>query len=402
MIYSNYSELGGKHIVLGVTGGIAAYKAAQTASNLVKAGADVDVIMTENACEFITPATFRAITKNPVTVNTFSEPKIYEINHIALAHKADAFLIVPATANFIGKVAGGIADDMLSTTVMATKAPVVIAPAMNSAMYENPIVQANIEKLKQFGYIFAEPEEGRLACGDTGKGRLCGEDTIAEILCDVLTKKDLTNKNVLITAGPTREYMDPVRYITNPSSGKMGYALARNAKRRGAKVTLVSGPVNIEPPNGIETVNVTTALQMYEEVMKRCETADIIVKSAAVGDFRPKSFSEHKLKKDAVGIIELEKNPDILAEVCKKAAKAVVVGFCMETRDLKQQAYEKLLKKGADFIVANNIAEKNAGFAGDNNTVCIINKDGKSEDLGNMSKLKLAGIILDKALEMYE
>ena len=400
MIYIDYSELNGKNVVLGVTGGIAAYKAAMLASDLVKSGANVDVIMTENACEFITPATFRTITKNPVTTNTFSEPKIYEINHISLAHKADVFLIAPATANIIGKIASGIADDMLSTTVMATKAPVIIAPAMNCDMYENPIVQENIEKLKKFGYIFAEPEEGRLVCGDVGKGRLCSGETILEKMCDALTEKDLLNKNVLVTAGPTQEYMDPVRYITNPSSGKMGYALAKNAKRRGAKVTLVSGPVNLQAPVGVEVVNVKSALQMYDEVMKRCESADIIVKSAAVGDFRPKGYSEHKLKKDAVGIIELEKNPDILAAVCQKAKKAVVIGFCMETRDLKQQAYEKLLRKGADLIVANNIAEKDAGFAGDNNTVCIINKDGKSEDFGNMPKLELAGIIFDKALEI--
>lgn len=400
MLYSDYSDLKGKNIVLGVTGGIAAYKAAQTASDLVKSGADVDVIMTKNACEFITPATFRAITKNPVTTDTFDEPKIYDINHIALAQKADAFLIAPATANIIGKIASGIADDMLSTTVAATKAPVIIAPAMNSGMYENPIVQSNIEKLKKFGYIFADPEEGRLACGDVGKGRLCGGDVLLEKICDALTKKDLLNKNILITAGPTHEYMDPVRYITNPSSGKMGYALARNAKRRGANVTLISGPVNIQPIDGVKIVNVISALQMYEEVIKCCETADIIVKSAAVGDFRPKDHAEHKLKKDDVATIELEKNPDILSEVCKKAKNAVVVGFCMETRDLKRQAYEKLLRKGADLIAANNIAEKNAGFAGDNNTVSIIDKNGKSDDLANMPKLELAKIIFDRALEL--
>lgn len=402
MIYSDYEYLKGKNIVLGVCGGIAAYKAAQTASNLVNIGANVDVIMTKNASEFIAPETFRAITKNPVTIDTFSEPKIYEINHISLAQKADAFLIAPATANMIGKIACGIADDMLSTTVMATKAPVVIAPAMNCNMYENIVVQKNIEKLKEYGYVFAEPDEGRLACGDVGKGRLCGEDVLLESLCDALTPKDLVNKKVLITAGPTREYMDPVRYITNPSSGKMGYALARNAKRRGASVTLISGPVQLKPVGGIEVVKVETALQMYNEVMIRCQSADIIVKSAAVGDFRPKGYSEHKLKKDAVGVIELEKNPDILAEVCKKTTKSVVVGFCMETKDLKQQANEKLIKKGADFIVANNITEQNAGFAGDNNTVCIISKNGTSEDFGNMTKLKLAGIIFDKALELHE
>lgn len=398
MIYSDYSEVDKKNIVFGVTGGIAAYKAAQTVSNLVKLGANVDVIMTENACEFITPATFRAITKNPVTTDTFSEPKIYEINHIALAQKADAFVLAPATADIIGKIASGIADDMLSTTVMATKAPVIIAPAMNSVMYENPIVQANIKKLEEFGYIFAGPEEGRLACGTVGKGRMCGDELLLEKLCDALTEKDMSGKRVLITAGPTREYMDPVRYITNPSSGKMGFALAKNAKRRGADVTLISGPVNLEPIEGVVNVKVESALQMYEAVMKHCGHADIIVKSAAVGDFRPKGYSEHKLKKNAVGVIELEKNPDILAEVCKKVKNAIVVGFCMETRDLKQQAYEKLLKKGTDLIVANNIAEKDAGFAGDNNTVCIIGKNGASFDFGNMPKSKLAGIIFDKAL----
>lgn len=395
--------LEGKCIVLGVCGGIAAYKAADLASRLVKQGAQVHVIMTKSGAEFVTPLTFQSITKNPVVCGMFDKPVYWEIEHIALATKADAFIIAPATANIIGKVAGGIADDMLSTTVMATKAPVIFAPAMNDGMYENLVVQENIQKLRERGYLFVDPEEGRLACGTSGKGRLAPAEAIMEKLIDsVCFEKDMKGLRVLVTAGPTREYMDPVRFISNPSSGKMGYAIARAAKRRGAAVTLVSGPVGLGPVEDVEMVYVQSALEMYEAVMARRENADIIVKAAAVGDFRPVDFSVHKMKKEDVPMIQLTKNPDILQEVCAKKTHGVVIGFCMETRDLVRQAYEKLLKKGADFIVANNVAEENSGFATDNNTVCIIGRDGYCDQLQSMPKSELADIILDKALDIYE
>ncbi len=392
--------LADKNIVLGVTGGIAAYKAADLASRLTKLGANVNVIMTKSAQEFITPLTFRSITSNPVATDTFEEPAHWEIAHISLAQKADVFVVAPATANIIGKTASGIADDMLSTTIMATKAPVIFAPAMNTNMYENKIVQDNIEKLKNHGYIFVPPESGRLACGTSGAGRLADNDVIIGHIESALTKKDMSGMKVLVTAGPTKEYMDPVRFISNPSSGKMGYAVAKIAKDRGAQVTIVSGEVNIKAAPGIEVVKVTTALEMLEAVKKYADESDIIVKAAAVGDFRPSSYAQHKLKKDDVPVIELVKNPDILQSVCETKTKGVVVGFCMETKDLAQQAYKKLIKKGADLIVANNVAEENAGFAHDTNTACIIDKSGKCEQLPNMPKKQLAKIILDRAIEL--
>lgn len=392
--------LKGKNVVLGVTGGIAAYKAADLASKLNKMGANVDVIMTKSATSFVTPLTFRSITGRPVVTDMFEEPAVVDIKHISLASKADIFIVAPATANILGKVACGICDDMLSTTIAATKSPVIFAPAMNTNMYENPIIQENIEKLKKLGYLFVEPECGRLACGTEGKGRLAENQVIIEkIVSEICFKKDLLGKKVLVTAGPTREYLDPVRFISNPSSGKMGYAVALAAKRRGADVVLISGPTNLTAPEGVEMVYINTAVEMYDEVLARAEDADIIVKSAAVGDFRPVSMAEHKMKKDDVSKIELVKNPDILQEVCKKSKNAVVVGFCMETRDLEQQAYTKLINKGADFIVANNVAEEGSGFAGDNNTALIISKDGYLEHFGNMPKQELADIILNKAME---
>jgi len=395
--------LTGKCVVLGVCGGIAAYKAVDLTSRLKKQGADVNVIMTKSAAEFVTPLTFASISGNPVVCSMFDEPVNWDIEHISIAAKADVFIVAPATANILGKVAGGIADDMLSTTIMATRAPVIFAPAMNNVMYENIIVQENIAKLKGRGYIFAEPEEGRLACGTSGKGRLANNEIILEIITDTICfEKNMKDLNVLVTAGPTREYLDPVRYISNPSSGKMGYEIALAAKRRGAKVTLISGPVCLEPLEGVNMVYVDTALQMYDAVMENRESADIIVKSAAVGDFRPASFSEHKMKKEDVPFIELVKNPDILQEVCEKKTHGVVVGFCMETRDLIKQAYSKLLQKGADFIVANNVAEESSGFGSDNNTACIIGKDGYCDQFQNMPKSELANIILDKALEIIK
>ncbi len=392
--------LSNKKIILGVSGGIAAYKAADLASRLVKAGAEVNVIMTESAQEFITPVTFRSLTSNPVATDTFQEPKHWEIAHISMAEKADAFIVAPATANIIGKVANGIADDMLSTTIMATKAPVIFAPAMNTNMYQNKIVQGNIAKLKELGYTFVPPEKGRLACGSEGDGRLASNDVIIEYIEEALTPKDMAGLKVLVTAGPTKEYMDPVRFISNPSSGKMGYAIAKIAADRGAKVKLVSGQVKLKPRHGIEVIGVTTALEMKDAVLESSGDCDIVVKAAAVGDFRPAEYSAHKLKKDQVPVIELVKNPDILEAVCKENKKGVVVGFCMETRNLAEQAYEKMLRKGADLIVANNVAEEKAGFAHDTNTACIINREGSCTQLKNMPKTELAKIILDRAIEL--
>ncbi len=391
--------LQGKCIVLGVCGGIAAYKAADLASKLVKAGARVPVIMTEHATKFIAPLTFQTLTNQPVTTQMFDAPIHWNVEHISLAKQADAFVIVPATANIIGKIAGGIADDMLSTTVMAAKCPIILAPAMNTNMYENSIVQKNMDTLKNLGYHIIAPAAGRLACGDVGAGKLPEPQILLEQIENILyPQKDLTGKRVLVTAGPTREFVDPVRYISNPSSGKMGYALARAAHMRGAEVTLVSGPVALQPPHGVQVCSVCSADEMYREVMQQYQTHDIIIKAAAVGDFKSKQHYEHKCKKDQLQTIELEKNEDILRAVCKSKGKRLVVGFCMETRDLLQYAYQKLLDKGADMIVANDLTARDAGFQSDNNTVTIVYRDGRKEALNNMPKLTLAHAILDRCV----
>lgn len=389
--------LHGKCVVMGICGGIAAYKAADLASKLVKDGAEVPVIMTEHATEFVTPLTFQTLTNQPVVTGMFGAPIYWNVEHISLAKRADAFVIVPATANIIGKLANGIADDMLSTTVMAARCPIIVAPAMNTNMYENPIVQANLQKLQSLGYHIIEPAQGRLACGDVGSGKLPEPSVLLEEIENILfDKKDLIGKKVLVTAGPTREFVDPVRYISNPSSGKMGYALARAAKMRGAEVTLVSGPVHLQAPQGVSLCAVTSADDMYREVMARCSEHDLIIKAAAVGDFKSKQQYENKCKKDQLKTIELEKNEDILRAVCQNKGKRFVVGFCMETRDLVNHAQGKLLAKGADMIVANDLTTENAGFQSDNNTVTILYRDGRAESLENMPKLQLAHAILDR------
>lgn len=389
--------LRGKCVVMGVCGGIAAYKAADLASKLVKDGAEVPVIMTEHATEFVTPLTFQTLTNQPVVTGMFGTPIYWNVEHIALAKRADAFVIVPATANIIGKLANGIADDMLSTTVMAARCPIIVAPAMNTNMYENPIVQANLRKLQSLGYHIIEPSQGRLACGDVGSGKLPEPSVLLEEIENILfDKKDLAGKKVLVTAGPTREFVDPVRYISNPSSGKMGYALARAAKMRGAEVTLVSGPVHLQVPQGVSLCAVTSAEDMYREVMTRYAEHDIIIKAAAVGDFKSKHQYDNKCKKDQLKTIELEKNEDILRAVCQNKGGRFVVGFCMETRDLVKHAQGKLLAKGADMIVANDLTTANAGFQSDNNTVTILYHDGRTESLENMPKLQLAHAILDR------
>lgn len=392
----------GKTIVVGVTGGIAAYKSAELVSRLKKLNASVHVIMTRNACNFITPLTFQTLSQNAVIVDMFQEPKVWEIQHVSLAQKADLFLIVPATANIIGKIANGIADDMLTTTIMATKSPVIFACAMNTNMYENPIVQLNIKKLKEYGYIFIEPEVGVLACGQEGKGRLADLDYIINKIARVLLyKPDLKGKTILITAGPTREYFDPVRFITNGSTGKMGYALAKVAINRGANVILVSGKTYLKKPYEVEFVEVTTAQQMYEEVMKRFEDCDIIIKTAAVADYRPITCCKHKIKKTSDNIIiELEKNVDILKEVASKKGNRIVVGFSMETENLEENALKKLKEKNLDMVVANDVSQEGAGFGTDTNVVKIINKYGIIKDYPIMTKEQIADIIFDEILNL--
>ncbi|WZL74782.1 bifunctional phosphopantothenoylcysteine decarboxylase/phosphopantothenate--cysteine ligase CoaBC [Clostridiaceae bacterium 35-E11] len=388
-----------KNVVIGVTGGIAVYKAADIVSQLKKYDINIDVIMTQSAQRFVHPLTFQALSQNFVVTHMFDEPKTWDVEHISLAQKADLFLIAPATANVIGKIANGIADDMLTTTVMATKAPILIAPAMNTKMFENPVIQQNISKLKSIGYKFIEPASGRLACGDIGKGKLADTNVIVNEVINVLKgNQDLKGKKVLVTAGPTREPIDPVRYITNHSSGKMGYAIAENAFKRGAEVLLISGPTNIESPMGVKKIDVTTTDEMYEEVLKYFEWADIVIKSAAVADYRPKSMAQNKIKKsDTDFTINLTRNPDILKELGKRKENGkILVGFAAETQDLLDNAKDKIQRKNLDFIVANDITKTGAGFKSDTNIVSIIDKDGNVTHYDKMSKKHLAEIILDK------
>lgn len=396
--------LKGRKIVVGVTGGIASYKSIEIVSRLKKAGALVQTMMTESATNFVTPLTFREISGNPVVTSMWSEPTKWNIEHIALANWADLFLIAPATANIIGKIANGIADDMLSTTVMATKAPVVFAPAMNSNMYVNPVTQQNIQKLAALGYHFIQPAYGLLACGIEGPGRLPEPILIVEKVISLLNDRNsLTGKKVLITAGGTREPIDPVRYIGNRSSGKMGYALADVAAKRGAKVSLVSGPSSLPVPDGVEIIRVETALQMKDAVLSQFDDADIIIKAAAVADYRPQVAAEHKIKKsDDTLTIVLEKNPDILLELGRRKSHQLLVGFAAETQDLINNAKEKLAKKNLDMIVANDVTKPGAGFNSDTNIVKVLYRDGRIEELPKMTKTGLAEIILNKISEQIE
>ncbi len=393
-----------KTIILGVTGGIAAYKALDLTSRLVKSGARVKVIMTKSAAEFIKPLSFQSLSKNPVTQDMFDEPKSWEIQHISLAKEADVFAVVPATANFIGKMANGIADDMLTTTVIATKAPVLIAPAMNTNMLENPIVRSNIGKLREYGASFVMPESGRLACGDIGKGKLASVEAIFEEIVYLALKPeaDLTGKRIVVSAGATCEALDPVRFLTNHSTGKMGFALARAARLRGADVTLVAGRNSCAPVSGVNTVNVISAADMYEAVTSAAVDADIIIMSAAVADYRPAKASASKIKKQGNDMnIKLKRNPDILLELGQRYGKnKTIIGFAMETDDLIKNAKEKLAKKNVDFIVANNLKTDGAGFGTDTNIVTIIDKDGSMTEYPIMDKFNLANIILDRAVKL--
>jgi phosphopantothenoylcysteine decarboxylase / phosphopantothenate---cysteine ligase len=393
--------LRGKVIVLGVTGGIAVYKAVELLRLLSKAGASVHVVMTKAATEFVTPLTFQTLSGNPVHLELFNLISEQQIGHISLAERADLFLIAPATANFIGKIASGIADDLLTTTVMATTAPVLIAPAMNVNMYHNPIYQENEARLKGHGYLFVPPACGMLACGYEGEGKLPDPAVILEEAVAALTPKTLAGERVLVTAGPTREEIDPVRYISNHSSGKMGYAIARSARLRGAEVTLVTGPTAIAPPYGVRVVRVESALEMREAVLDHTEKSDVVIKAAAVADYRPKLRSGVKVKKHADNlVIELEKNPDILAEIGSQKRQRILVGFAAETDDLIANATQKLTKKNLDMVVANDVSQAGAGFNVDTNIVKILFRDGHIEELPLMGKDAVAGMILDRVEQL--
>ncbi len=385
-----------KKIILGICGGIAVYKAVELLRLLTKAGAEVHVIMTSAAQEFVTPLTFQALSSNPVHTELFNLIAEREIGHISLADQADLFIIVPATANVIGKIAAGIADDLLTTTVMATKAPVLFAPAMNVNMFTNPIYRENEQKLRRLGYLFVDPIRGTLACGWEGEGKLAAPETIFEGASAALTEKDLRNRTIMITAGPTREEIDPVRYISNHSSGKMGYALARAAYRRGANVFLISGPTTLAEPGGVQFVNVTSASDMHKEVMARVDECDVIIKAAAVADYRPLVRSATKIKKKAdSATIVLVRNRDILAELGGIEHRQFLVGFAAETDALAENAEKKLREKNLDMIVANDVSQVDAGFNVDTNRALLLFRDGSSIDCGLMSKDQLAGAILD-------
>ena len=391
-----------KCVVIGVTGGIAVYKALDVISALRKKDIEVHVIMTESASKFVNPLTFQSISQNMVVTDMFAEPKAWEIQHISLAQKADLMLIAPSTANVIGKISNGIADDMLSTTVMATKAKVLIAPAMNTNMYQNPIVQNNISKLKDFGYKFIEPASGRLACGDIGIGKLADVNTIVERVIEELEDKeqDLLGKKVLVSAGPTIAPIDPVRYITNRSTGKMGYAIAKEARDRGAEVILVSGPTNLEPPKNVKIINIKTNEEMRKEILQNFKWADIVIKSAAVADYKPKEYSKEKIKKGEGDLnICLTRDNDILKFLGEIKTHQVLVGFAAESDNVLENAERKLKNKNLDFIVANDITSSDTGFGSEDNKVVILSKNNEKLELEKMSKKKVASNIFDMILE---
>lgn len=389
--------LQGKTVLLGVTGGIAAYKMPNVARMLKKMHCNVHVLMTQNATNFITATTFETLTGNKCLIDTFDRNFEFSVEHVALAKQADLVLIAPATANVIGKIAGGIADDMLTTTVMACTCKKLIAPAMNHNMYHNPIVQENLEKLKRYDYEIIDPVCGMLANGDTGDGKLPSEETLVQyVLKELAFPKDMQDMRVLVTAGPTQEAIDPVRYITNHSTGKMGYAIAKMAMHRGAKVTLVSGPTALEIPMFLEYVPVVSAEEMCQEVLKRAGEQDMIIKAAAVADYRPANTATEKIKKsDEEAQLQLERTTDILAALGKQKGNTVLCGFSMETENMLENSRKKLEKKNLDMIVANNLKQEGAGFGTDTNILTLITRDAEHE-LEIMSKEKAAGCLLDE------
>lgn len=392
-------NLNGREIVLGVTGGIAAYKSAALVSRLRHAGATVHVIMTRNATEFVAPLTFQTLSANPVVTDTFQTPETWNVEHVALAQRAEIFVIAPATANIMAKMAAGIADDMLSTTVLATKAPVLLAPAMNTGMWTAPATQHNREVLRQRGVLFVGPDSGMLACGDNGAGRMSEPDEIFEAVCHILNRKqDLAGRKVLITAGATRERMDPVRYLTNDSSGKMGFALAEAARDRGADVTLVYGSVSVPVPGGVRTIHIESAMELYETMIREAPEHQIVIQTAAVADYRFENKQETKVKRKGKGplTVTLIENPDIARAVGEaKREGQILVGFAAETDHLKENAEAKLSKKNLDMIVANDVTKPGAGFNVDTNIASLITREG-TEDLPLQSKRELAEEILNR------
>ena len=392
-------------VVLGVTGGIAAYKAADIVSRLGKAGVDVYVIMTEHACQFITPLTLETLSHHPVVTDMFHRDTPWEVEHIALAQRADVFAVAPATANILAKMAHGLADDMLSTTILATRAPILLALAMNTHMYTHPATQDNLRLLAERGCRFVGPDAGLLACGDVGAGRMSAPEAIVDAILALLhPKQDLAGKKVLVTAGPTREPIDPVRYISNRSSGKMGYALARAALERGAEVTLVSGPVSLTPPPGVACIKVETTQQMLEAVLSVYDDMDVVIKAAAPADYRPRDVAEHKIKKqDGAGLtLAMTENPDIAKALGQRKRGQVLVAFAAETDRLLEHAREKLLKKGADLLVANDVTRPGSGFDVETNEVTLLTVGEPPRPLPQMSKYEVAQRILDEAIRLMD
>ncbi|MCM3400728.1 bifunctional phosphopantothenoylcysteine decarboxylase/phosphopantothenate--cysteine ligase CoaBC [Cytobacillus oceanisediminis] len=392
--------LTGKKILLCVTGGIAVYKAAALTSKLTQAGAQVKVILSESAAKFVAPLTFQALSRHDVYTDTFDEKDSKVIAHIDLADWADLILVAPATANVIGKLANGIADNMITTTLLAASSPIWIAPAMNVHMYSHPAVQKNIETLYRFGCRFLEPSEGYLACGYVGKGRLEEPEKIIDTIEEFFkpSRLELSGRKVVITAGPTREKIDPVRYITNHSSGKMGYAIAEAAVSAGAEVVLISGPVTINAPAGLKLIKVESAEEMYQAAISEFDHADVVIKTAAVSDYRPKVTSAQKMKKQPGDeLLELERTKDILFELGQKKKKQILIGFAAETEQVDEYAQGKLKRKNADLIVANNVTAQGAGFGTDTNIVTFFKKDGSSEKLPLMAKKDVAVKILEEA-----
>lgn len=392
-----------KQIILAVTGGIAGYKAVELLRLLTEAEARVQVVMSKNACQFIAPLTFEALSGRPVGLDLFAPGQEAAMTHIELARRADLLVIVPATANVLAKLAAGLADDLLTTLVLACRSPVILAPAMNVAMWEKPAVQANMKRVQELGYSVVGPEEGELACGEQGYGRLASLNAIWDAMEYALSPKDLINETIIVSAGPTQEAIDPVRYLSNRSSGKMGYALARTARRRGARVILISGPVFLPPPGGVELIQVETAAQMRAAVLDNWQQASSLVMAAAVADFRPDKSSRTKVKKgDFPDSIPLKENPDILQEQGKKKADKILIGFAAETDDLINNAKRKVKEKNLDLIVANDVSAADSGFGTDTNRVQLINENLETTELPLLTKEEVADLVLDRLANIRE